>query len=162
MILIGITGIPSDLLSGIFNDAFFAFQLVDIMDRRIELGPFGFPEAFTPTNHGTYQLSMVFVIMRMIWDTRGYVSGKVVFDQNFPYTVGRDLFPGALATIIRRGQAYTDYVENVTLKDNRQVRCKITAEIGDNKDEQAPAAKLQRRLVGYQEVFNNFFLSIQS
>jgi hypothetical protein len=162
MILIGITGIPSDLLSGIFNDAFFAFQLIDLYDRRVELGPFGFPEAFTPTNHGTYQLSMVFVIMRMIWDTRGYVSGKVVFDQNFPYTVGRDLFPGALATIIRRGQAYTDYVENVTLKDNRQVRCKITAEIGDNKDEQAPAAKMQRRIVGYQEAFNNLFLSIQS
>lgn len=162
MILIGITGIPSDLLSGIFNDAFFAFQLIDIMDRRIELGPFGFPESFTPANTGTYQLSMVFILMRAIWDTRGYVSGKVVFDQNFPYTLGRDLFPGALATVIRRGQAYTDYVENVQLVDNRTTRCKITAEIGDNKDEQAPTAKLQRRIVGYQEAFNNLMLSIQS
>jgi hypothetical protein len=162
MILIGITGIPSDLLNGIFNDAFFAFQLIDIMDRRIDLGPFGFPESFTPANTGTYQLSMIFILMRAIWDTRGYVSGRVVFDQNFPYTVGRDLWPGALATVIRRGAAYTDYIENITLKDTRTERVKITCEIGDNKDEEAPTAKLQRRIVGFQEGFNNLMLSIQS
>lgn len=162
LIFIGITGIPSDLLSGIFNDAFFAFNLVDLFDRRIDLGPFGFPESFTPTEHGTYQINMVFVILRAIWETRGYVSGQVEFDQNFPYTLGSDLLPGALATIIRRGQAYTDYVENIKLTDNRGVRARIVAQIGDGKDEAPPAAKLQRRLVSYQEFLNTVFLSIQN
>lgn len=162
MIFIGVTGIPSDLLSGIFDNAFFAFQLVDLYDRRVELGPFGFPESFTPTEHGTYQLNMVFVIMRAIWDTRGYISGQVTFDQNFPYAVGRDIFPGALASIIRRGQLYTDYIESIKLTDSRDERCKIQVQIGDGKDEDAPAAKLQRRLVSYQEFVNTLMLSIQN
>lgn len=161
-IVIGVTGIPSDLLSGIFDNAFFAFQLVDLYDRRVELGPFGFPESFTPTEHGTYQLNMVFVIKRAIWETRGYISGQVTFDQNFPYAVGRDLFPGSLASIVRRGQVYTDYVETITLTDKRDERCKIVVQIGDGKDEDAPEAKMQRRLVGYQEFVNTLMLSIQN
>lgn len=162
MIFLGIVGIPTDMLSGIFDNAFFAFQLCDLYDRRIGLGPYGFPESFTPTQHGTYQLNMLFVIHRAIWDTRGYISGQLEFDQGFPYEAGRDIFPGALATVVRRGYAYTDYIENIKLLDTREVRCKITVQIGDGKDEAPPAAKLQRRLIGFQEFANTLMLSIQN
>ncbi|MBO0676778.1 hypothetical protein JRC04_04800 [Mycolicibacterium sp. S2-37] len=159
MIVIGFTGIPGSILNGVFNDILLAFQLTDNFDRCQALGPYGFPEKFVPTGSGSYTLEAFFQQKSAQWDTRGYVSAQVVVDNGYPYELGRDIFPGALATVIRRGKVFTDFIENAKLVDNRQQRASLTIQIGDGRAEEAPIAKIQRRLVDIQEGVNIVFMA---
>lgn len=161
MIVIGFTGIPSNLFDGLFNDVLLAFQLADNFDRRVKLGPYGYPEVFVPTGQAPYNIDAVFAIKREMWNTRGYISGQVTFRNGEPYEIGRDLFPGGLATIIRNGKLYTDYVENITVTDTRSERSEVFVQIGDGKKEEAPIVALQRKLIGYEEAINALTLATQ-
>ncbi|WP_078321141.1 hypothetical protein [Mycobacteroides chelonae] len=154
MIVIGMTGVPSNLLDGMFNDVLLAFQMSQNFDRRVKLGPYGYPEFFVPTGHAAYNIDMFFALKRAQWETRGYISGKLTFDNGYPYEVGRDVFPGALASVVRRGMLYTDYIENVVLTDTRRDRVKVEVQLGDGKAEEAVATKLQRKAVKFQEALN--------
>jgi hypothetical protein len=60
-ILIGITGIPSDLLSGFLNDSFLAFQSMEHYQRRSEVGPYH-PgvEVFHSTSSAPYNVETEF------------------------------------------------------------------------------------------------------
>ncbi|MBF4194677.1 hypothetical protein [Mycolicibacterium phlei] len=159
MIVVGFTGIPSNLLDGLFNDVLLAFQLADNFDRRVKLGPYGYPETFVATNKAPYNIDAVFAIIREMYNTRGYISGQVTFRNGLPYEVGRDLMPNSLATIIRDGKIYTDYLENITVIDDREERAEVIVQIGDGQREEAPVVQLQRKLIGYEEAINAILLS---
>lgn len=161
MIVIGISGVPSNLFDGLFNDVLLAFQLADNFTRRVKLGPYGYPETFVPTGHAPYNIDAVFAMKREMWNTRGYISGQATFRNGSPYEVGRDLFPGGLATIIRNGKLYTDYVENIIVSDTREERAEVYVQIGDGQQEEAPVVKLQRKIVSYQQAFNILTLATQ-
>lgn len=161
MMVIGITGVPSNLFDGLFNDVLLAFQLADNFDRRVKLGPYGYPEVFVPTGHAPYNVDAILALKREMWNTRGYISGQATFRNGSPYEVGRDLFPGGLATIIRNGQLYTDYVENIIVNDTREERAEVFVQIGDGEQEEAPVVKLQRKVVSYQQAFNILTLATQ-
>lgn len=150
-IAIGITGIPSDLLNGTLDDVFLAFSLVEHSDRRKKAGPFCWPEYFVQTGAGAYTLDEWFALMSASWDTRGYHSIQLQFDNGYPYTVGKDLFMGGLASFAVNNQLYTDYLDRLTVVDNRQGRAKVTAGIGDGKAQESPIKKIQRKLVGFEE-----------
>jgi hypothetical protein len=153
MIVVGFTGLPSNILDGLFNDILLAFQLADNMKRRIKLGPYGYPEWFTPTNSAPYNIDALFALKREQWNTRGYVSGIVNFTNGYPYEVGRDLFPGSLASIIRRSRIYTDFVENIVITDQRDaVNCEV--QIGDGIAEEPASVKTYRNIVKFQEAIN--------
>ncbi len=153
MIVVGITGVPSNLFEGLFNDVIMAFALADNMDRRIKMGPYGHPEWFVPTN-SPYNIDGIFAMKREMWNTRGYISGQCTFRNGQPYEIGRDLFPGGLATITRDGQLYTDYIENITILDNRSERAIVEVQIGDGQAEEAPIVKVGRKIAGFQKVIN--------
>lgn len=59
-ILLGFTGIPSDLLSGFLNNAFLAFQLIEHYGRRNQVGPYhpGI-EVFHATSSAPYNIECV-------------------------------------------------------------------------------------------------------
>lgn len=155
MIVIGFTGVPGSVLNGAFHDLWFAFQLTDNFNRRVKQGPYGFPEKFFPTGSGSYTLEAFFQQKSAQYDTRGYVSGQVTVANCYPYELGRDMFPGALATYVRRGKLFTDFIEDAVLVDDReQNRAELQIQIGDGKAEEAPAAKLQRRLGDLQAGVN--------
>lgn len=160
MIVVGLTGIPSNLFDGLFNDILLAFALADNMDRRIALGPYGYPETFVAGN-SPFNVDGILAMKREMWNTRGYISGQVSFRQGEPYEVGRDLFPNGLATIIRNGQLYTDYIENIVITDTREERAQVEVQIGDGQAEEAPVVKLQRKVVGYEQLFNILTLATQ-
>lgn len=160
LIVVGITGISSNLFDGLFNDVLIAFSLADNFDRRVKLGPFGWPEVFVPTDNA-YSLDGIFAMKREMWNTRGYVSGQVTFRNGKPYEVGRDIFPGALATVIRNGKAYTDYVENVIIADNRSERAAVWVQIGDGKAEEAPIVRVQRNIARFEQAINYLTLAAQ-
>lgn len=160
MIIVGLTGVPSNLFDGLFNDVLLSFALADNMNRRIELGPYGYPETFVPTQ-SPYNVDGIFAMKREMWNTRGYISGQVVFRNGEPYEVGRDVFPGGLATIVRNGQIYTDYIENIVITDTREERAEVRVQIGDGQAEEAPIVKLQRKLLGYEEAINILTLATQ-
>ena len=159
MIIIGFTGVPGSIFDGMFNDIFLAFQLTENFGRRVKLGPYGFPEKFFPTGSGSYTLDAFFSQKAAMWDTRGYVSAQFWFDNGYPYEVGRDCFPGALASCVRRGKLYTDYIENVTITDDRQNRVKVLIQVGDGKALEAPTTKIQRKLTGLMEALNILMMS---
>ncbi|AAN12680.1 minor tail protein [Mycobacterium phage Omega] len=161
LIVVGITGIPSNMFEGLFNDVLLAFQLADNFDRRVKMGPYGHAEVFVPTNKAPYTIDGIFALKREMWNTRGYISGEVTFKNGLPYEIGRDLFPGALATIIRNGQLYTDWVENIVVVDTRDGRSEVIVQIGDGKAEEAPVVKLQRKLSKFQEAINILTLATQ-
>jgi hypothetical protein len=160
MIIIGFTGLPSNLLDGLFNDILLAFMLADNMKRRIKLGPYGYPEWFAPTGNAPYNIDAIFQLKREQWNTRGYVSGIVNFMNGYPYEAGRDLFPGSLATIIRRNKAYTDFVENIVVTDNRK-ECRVECQIGDGQAEEPASVKTYRKVVKFQEAINILTMSAQ-
>lgn len=160
MIIVGLTGLPSSLLDGLFNDILLAFQLADNMTRRIKLGPYGYPEWFSPTGHAPYNIDAVFALKREQWLTRGYVSAIVSFDNGYPYELGRDLFVGSLASVVRRGKVYTDFVENIVVTDTRE-ECKVEVQIGDGKAEEPAAVKTYRNVVKFQEAINILTMSTQ-
>ena len=151
MIVIGFTGVPGTVLDGAFHDVLLAFQLHQNFNRRVKLGPYGFPEKFFPTGSGSYTLDAFFQGKAAMYDTRGYVSGQIMVQNCFPYELGRDIWPGARATYVRRGKMFDDFIENATLIDNRDTRAQLELQIGDGKAEDAPISKLQRRIIGLQD-----------
>ncbi|MGB0973184.1 MAG: hypothetical protein ACPGVG_19850, partial [Mycobacterium sp.] len=153
-IVIGITGIPSTMLEGAFSNAIFAYQLTDNYDRRVKQGPFGFPEVFKATGSGSYTLEAFFQQKTLQFDTAPYASGKVLVDNHFPYTLGRDTFPGGMATVIRRQRVLSDFIEDAEYVDDGDNYEKVTYQIGDGRAEEAPAAKIQRRIGDIQAGVN--------
>lgn len=159
MIFIGISGVPSNLLDGFLNDAFLAFQAIQLFDRRNEVGPYGRPENFLPTAAAPYNVEAIFSFINHIWDTRGWRSATAKFRNGKPYSLGKHFVPGGLMSIAHQGELYTDYVEHIFIKDSREVRAEITVQIGDAKALEAPLAKTQRLATGVMEAINVLTLS---
>lgn len=162
LIVVGLTGIPSNLFDGLFNDVALAFQLADNYDRRVAMGPYGYPEVFVATTTAPYNIDAIFALIREQWNTRGYIAGQVTFRQGEPYEVGRDIFPGALVSIIRDGKIYTDYVDNITITDTRTERAEVWVQVGDGTQQEAPIVKVQRKITSYEEAFNILTLATGS
>jgi hypothetical protein len=150
-IVVGFTGVPDSLFDGTFDDIILAFQQIENAQRRIDLGPYGFPEYFQQTGASAYTLDEWFALQSAMWDTRGYHGVIVSFDNGYPYVIGRDLFIGCLASLVVDGKMYTDYVEKIEIKDSPEQRCKAQIEIGDGKSHQDPTVRIQRKLVKFEE-----------
>lgn len=154
MIVAGFSGIPDDVLDGIFDDVILAFSLVENFDRRQALGPYGLPEKFFPSSAGALSVDAFFAEKSAMWDTKGYPAAQISTLDGYPYTFGTDLFPGSLAAVIRRGKLYVDYVENVEIIDNRDTRNRLMIQIGDGKSEEAGSVKIMRKVVGVENLIN--------
>ena len=154
MIFIGITGVPSNLLDGFLNDAFLAFQAIELFDRRIDVGPYGRPENFIPTAAAPYNVEAIFSFINHIWDTRGWRAATAKFRNGHPYSLGKHFVPGGMLAIAHQGELYVDYAEHVFIRDNRNERAEITVQIGDSKALEAPLARTQRMITGIQEAIN--------
>lgn len=164
MIVIGFTGVPSNLLDGFMNDAILAFQLIDHYGRRSSVGPYHpAMERFTPTGSAPYNIEALFSFVNALWDSRGYTSAQAVFRNGEKYTLGKDVFRGGLMSVVYLGRKrmFTDYIENVMWKVTPDVR-EITCQIGDGKADEAPMAKHQRFITGLQEAFNVLTLAPQN
>lgn len=159
MIVAGLTGVPSNLFDGLFNDVLLSFQLVQNFERRNNMGPYGRPEKFLPTGAAPYNVDALFSFITAMWDSRGYRSAIAQFRNGFPYSVGRDIFPGSMMSIAENGTLYTDYIENIVITDNREERTKVIVQIGDGKAEEAPIARFQRLITGIQESINTLTLA---
>ena len=159
MIALGITGIPDNLFDGSLDDVVLAFMQEENTNRRFALGKFGYPEYFTGSGSSSYTLEAWFAMEIAMWDTRGYTSAQITTMDGYPYRFGRDVFVGSLASVVSDGQLATNYVDSVTLNDDRSNRIKMTAQIGDGAAEESPLAKLQRRLSNFQKAFQTMMLS---
>lgn len=166
-IIIGFTGIPSDLLSGFLNNSFLAFQEIQHYERRNAVGPYhpGI-ETMTPTVSAPYDIETVFAFINRLWDTRGYTSAVVTIDVSGPnaqYALGRDIFKGGLMSLVFRSRTkiITDYIEK-TIWGIKATERYLIAEIGDGKRNEAPLAKHQRWLTSVFEIINTVTLAPQS
>lgn len=146
-IVLGFTGVPSSLLDGFMNDAFFAFQLVQNYTRRDQVGPYHPAiEVFTPTSTAPYNVETLFQFIQVLWDSRGYTTAVATFrGQNGPFRLNKDIFPGALMSLVyaSRTRIFTDHIEMVAFKSNRTTR-EVTVTIGDGKPIQHPIVELKR------------------
>lgn len=159
MIVVGIAGIPGDLLSGFLNDSIMAFQLLQLFDRRQAVGPYH-PgvEVFSPTNSAPYNIEALFSFLNAIWDSRGYTSAQVIIRHGSVIALGRDVARGGLMALVFSGptgpqQVFTDYIENTVWKVSPSER-DLFFQIGDGKSEEAPLARHQRLITGLQELVN--------
>lgn len=157
MMTIGITGISNTILDGILDNTFLAFELFELFNTRLALGPYGFPEKFFPTQ-STYDIDTLFAAITAAWDVRGWPSCQFAFIDGTTYRLGVDLFPGAMASVIRRGVLYSDYLDKITVIDNRTTR-KVIGQVGDGRREEAPMTIAQRKLVGLEEDINLLMLA---
>lgn len=169
MILVGFTGIPSNILDGFLNNAFLAFQLLQHYGRRSEMGPMH-PniEVFIATQSAPYNVEAIFTFLTALWETRGYTSAQCTFmNAPFgPYALGRDVFRGGLVSLIypvagQGWEMFTDYVEDTPWRYTPKER-QVMLMVGDNKAEEAPIAKHQRWLTGLMEAFNVITLAPRS
>ncbi|MBB3752621.1 hypothetical protein FHT44_005133 [Mycolicibacterium sp. BK634] len=163
-ILIGITGLPSNMLEGFLNNAFFAFQLIELYQRRDDMGPYH-PciETFTASPSAPYNIETLFQFINLFWDTRGYTSATFTFRNGEPYWLGKDLFRGALVVLVFMGRTriYTDYIENVMWRVSPKDR-DVLIQVGDGRAEEAPLAKHQRNITGAFEAINVITLAPQN
>jgi hypothetical protein len=163
-IVLGFTGIPSDLLAGFLNNAFFAFQLIQHYERRNEVGPYH-PgvETFTPTSSAPYNIETLFAFLNKLWDTKGYTSAMVKFRNGEQYTLGNDIFKGGLMSLVFGGRRYmlTDYIENVMWSVDGNKR-EVLVQLGDGKRDESPLAKHQRLLTAAFEAYSVLTLAPQS
>lgn len=158
--IIGISGINSDMFDGIIDDVIFAFQEVENGTRRLQLGPFAWPEFFVQTGASAYTLDEWFALEGAMWDTRGLYTYQWSFLNGFPYTFGVDLFVGQLASFACRGKLYTDWVDSVVYTDDRTTRLgKLEVTVGDGQYVENPVAKLYRKLVNAEKSFQIITLS---
>lgn len=162
-ILIGVTGVPSDLLSGFLNNAFLAFQLMMHYPRRMAVGPYH-PgvEVFHATPSAPYNIETIFDFINAFFDSRGYTLAQVKFRNGEVYTLGKDIFKGALAMVAYQNRTllYTDYVYAVTWKLDAHSR-DVFCEIGDGKAKESGLAKEQRLITGLLETVNVLTLAPQ-
>jgi hypothetical protein len=165
MIVIGFTGIPSDLLAGFLNNSFLAFQLIEAFERRSDVGPYHPAiETFTATASAPYNVETIFAFINKLWDTRGYTSALVKIDLfHGPFALGRDIFKGGLMSLVFRNRTkmLTDYIENVTWRITPTERS-LVAQLGDGKRDEAPLAKHQRFVTAIFEEINTLTLAPQS
>lgn len=164
MIILGFTGIPSDLLAGFLNNAFFAFQLVQVYERRDAVGPYHPAiERFYPTASAPYNVETMFAFINAIFDSRGYSSAQVTFRNGDQYALGRDIFKGGLMSLVfaQRTLMLTDYIENVMWRITPTER-NVLAQLGDGRKDEAPLAKHQRFLTAAFEAISVVTLSPQS
>jgi hypothetical protein len=164
MIVVGFTGLPSDLLSGFLNDSFLAFQLIDHYGRRDEVGPYHPAiERFTATGSSPYNIEALFTFVNALWDSRGYTSALAVFRNGEKHTLGKDIFRGGLMSVVylSRKRMFTDYVEMIMWRITEDTR-EITCQIGDGKAEESPLAKQQRMITGVMEAINVISLAPQN
>lgn len=159
MILLGISGIPGDLLSGLLNDSIMAFQLVQLYSRRSDVGPYH-PgvEVFTPTNSAPYNIEAFFAFINATWDSRGFTSAQLIIRHGPVIAYGRDIARGGLMSLVYSSptgpqRIFTDYVEQVFWKISPTER-DLFIQIGDGKGEEAPLARHQRLITGLQEALN--------
>lgn len=166
-ILIGFSGIPSNLLEGFLNNAFLAFQLLQHYQRRNDAGPYH-PniETFTATSSSPYNIETLFAFIDKLWDTRGYISAQATFHDGVVYKLGRDVFRGGLMSVVYPGpdgkkMLFTDYIENVMFRITPSEHT-LMVQIGDGKAEEAPLAKHERFITGTIESINVITLAPQS
>lgn len=157
-ILIGVTGIPDDLLNGILDGTFLAFQLFIAYTVQQAMGPYGPPEKFFPTQ-STYDIDMLFAAIDALWTIRGYPSAQFSFINGQPFAVGREIWPAVQQSLIRRGIVYTDYTDDIVIVDNNDGFAKVTVQVGDGQREDPPGLIFQRRLVGLEEDVNLLLLA---
>ncbi len=164
-IVLGFTGVPSNLLDGFLNDSFLAFQLIEHYVRRNSVGPYHPAiEVFTSTNSAPYNIEALFQFIQVLWNSRGYTTAIATFrGQNGPYKLGRDIFPGALMTLVyaSRTKLYTDYIELVSGKVNRNTR-ELTVQMGDGKPLEHPIAQVRRNMSEAMAAINVVSLSPNS
>ncbi|PVB26408.1 Gp37-like protein [Mycobacteroides abscessus] len=164
MIVVGFSGIPSDLLSGFLNNSFLAFQLMQHYDRRDEVGPYHpAVERFYPTASAPYNIETVFAFINALFDSQGYTTAQVTFRNGDQYALGRDVFKGGLMSVVYHGRTkmVTDYVENVIWRITPDERT-VVAQLGDGRRDEAPLGKFQRLITGAFEAINILTLSPQS
>ena len=163
-ILLGFTGIPSNLLEGFLNNTILAFQMVQHYDRRDEVGPYH-PgvEVMHATTSAPYNVETLFGFINALWESRGWVSVIATFRNAEVYTLGKDVFRGGLVSVLYmdRTRIFTDYIEEVTFQVDRNKR-DILLQIGDGKAEESPLAKHQRFITGVLESINVLTLAPQS
>ena len=164
MIVIGFSGIPSDLLAGFLNNAFLAFQLVQHYDRRDQVGPYHPAiERFHATASAPYNIETTFAFINALFDSQGHTTAKVTFRNGDQYALGRDIFRGGLFSLVyyHRTRMVTDYIENVLWRITPEERT-VTVQMGDGRRDEAPLAKHQRFLSAAFEAINSLTLAPQS
>lgn len=164
MIVVGFSGIPSDLLSGFMNNAFLAFQLMQLYDRRDDVGPYHPAiERFYPTASAPYNIETVFAFINAFFDSQGYTTAQVTFRNGDQYALGRDIFRGGLMSVVyhRRTKMVTDYIENTMWRITPQERT-VMVQLGDGRRDEAPLGKIQRFITGAFEAINVLTLAPQS
>lgn len=164
MIVIGLSGIPSDLLSGFLNNALFAFQAVQHYDRRADVGPYHPAiERFHATASAPYNVETMFAFINALFDSRGYSAAQVTFRNGDQYALGRDILRGGLMGLVyrQRRRMLNDYIENVMWRITETER-EVTAQLGDGRKDEAPLAKMQRFITEAFSIINVLTLSPQS
>jgi hypothetical protein len=164
MIVIGFSGIPSDLLSGFLNNSFLAFQLVQVYERRDQAGPYHPAiERIYPTASSPYNIESTFAFINAIFDSQGYTSAQVTFRNGDQYALGRDIWKGGLFSLVYFGRRkmVTDYVENIMWRITPDERT-VLVQMGDGRRDEAPLAKHQRFITGVFEAISVLTLAPQS
>ena len=164
MIVLGFSGVPSDLLAGFLNNSFLAFEMVQHYDQRNDCGPYHPAiERMHATASAPYSVETEFAFINALFDARGYTAAQVVFRNGEQYALGRDIARGGLMSLVYRARRkmITDYIENVMWRITPDAR-EVMIQLGNGKKDEAPLAKIQRLITASFEAISVLTLAPQS
>ncbi|MFI6042285.1 phage tail protein [Nocardia sp. NPDC051321] len=134
------------LYRGQLNDVFLAWNVYRDMERVHHAGPYAFRELYITGSDKAFNLDGFVAARQGMHLTRGYTSKKVTVEDNAPYVLGQDYGLGDQIGFAVENLIFTDYVTELTFKDDRETSAKWQIVVGDGSDEEDSVVKAWQRL----------------
>lgn len=144
-LLIGLPGLES-LYQGQLDDVFLAWMSYEDAGRTERSGPFGFQEHVVTGSSKAFTLDGVMTGRKGLHDTRGYVAKRASVGDGTPYLVGKDFGLGDQIGFVLGDQAFSDYVTELTFRDDRKTASTWEITVGDGSDEEDSVVKAWARM----------------
>ncbi|WP_228822295.1 phage tail protein [Nocardia farcinica] len=158
-LLIGIPGLDS-LYQGQLDDVFLAWMAYENTERTRAAGPFAFREHVVTNSSKAFTLDGVMTGLRGLHQTRGYTSKRVTVEDAAPYLLGKDFTLGDQIGFVVGDQIFTDYVTEMTFRDDRESGARWELAIGDGADEEDTLGKAWDRLTAVGQALRTLFTDV--
>ncbi|GAC71036.1 hypothetical protein [Gordonia soli] len=138
---IGLPGLALGIFDGLVKDTVMAFHSTEDLQRANEAGPWRFKETFAESSTTGLSLNTVAGMKTAHWATRPYISHSISVQNGSPYFIGKDLHLGDLVGVqMPSGKVEVEFLEEITYEDSRNVRGKLTLQIGRPDAEREPGS----------------------
>lgn len=145
--LFNLDGFVPDFIKERTQDVAMAFHSKEDTRSADQAGPWRLREAFTDSQATGLSLQIVQAMKSTAFAHRGYTSHLATVANGQPYLVGKHIKTGwSVGVEMPDGTVEVDRVTEITYEDSRDVKGRITLQVGSGEAEQEPGARALGRI----------------